>query len=181
MMDTYHSYYQPKFVILGFIKCGQNSMAEYLRRRYNLPLIDEEGNRVIKRREIACRKDAIEEFVRDFDNYTPVFITRNPVQRIWSAYHYLGYNTRMSFEEYLELDEYNEIHGNMNPIRQSDYNRWIKPFNRYYPIVVELEEMCKNPNFPRLNITSPETGYGEIPERYKRLIETKILNNSIPM
>lgn len=127
-----------KFIVLGFIKCGQNSMLNYLG---------------CKKNEIAWRDDAITIYKQQYEAYnlTPVFILRHPVDRCWSHYWYFKNNEKMSYEEFLDTDM-NNTHGTLNPIEMCDYYKFIEPFCDYKPIVVKLEEMRLLYNFPKENV-----------------------------
>lgn len=48
---------------------------------------------------------------------------------------------------------------------QSNYEKWLKPWKEFNPVVVELEELAKNKNFEHLNITK-DTRYKneDVPE-----------------
>lgn len=138
-----------KYIVIGTIKSGQNSMIEYLQKRFNI---------FTRKDEFMWRKDAVEIYKRKYlDNaIRPVFITRDPAQRIWSHFHYFNYSVSMSFEEFLCMRGHNDVFGEENPISQSNYSKWIRPFLPYDPIVVDVDDMQENPNFPTINKTSKE-------------------------
>ena len=108
--------------------------------------------------------DRFNKIFGNMEDYKFYFITRDPVERIWSGWeawqhYYIGY----TFEEYLQIDtkEYNKRYpgkglsylGEVNPIKQVDYNSWIDPFtDRGLDVtVLKLEEINKDPYFPQTN------------------------------
>ena len=140
------------FVVIGFPKCGQESLLEYLKGRY--------PNRKTKKDEIIWNKKGVEIFKEKYgDRMHPVIITREPILRMWSAYWYFEYtgetpyNERFTFPEYLKLEDYKYHIGEMNPVKQSNYQRWIKDWLELKPIIFKLETVSQNTNFPHLNQT----------------------------
>ena len=155
-------------VLVGFPKCGQVSMNHYLQQMFpGTP----------PRQEIGWREDAIEIWENTLRNHVksdliPVFVIRDPIERIWSAYLYLGLPNIRHFPDYL-INRLYQPFGEGNPIMQSNYDKWIKPWEKFRPIVVELEEMKKNINYPKLN-TTQEVKYKnetvpEFPDHYRKL------------
>lgn len=160
-----------KFIVLGFIKSGQEAMVTYLQKRYGI---------FTRKDECVWRTDGIDIYKRKYleRGIRPVFITRDPVKRIWSHYHYFGFHKAMEFNEFINHRGYdNTIFGEESPISQSNYTKWIKPFLPYNPIVVSLEDMRMNPNFAQINMTKDvQKDYKEsIPDTFKELIEEKML------
>lgn len=111
-----------------------------------------------------------------------VFITRDPVERIWSGWeawnHYFqGY----TFEEYLNIDsdEYKERYNNrglsylgeINPIKQVDYWYWITPWMEKYGSdivkVYSLEGLKNDPLFPQTNSLKKS----QVPIKCRELVE----------
>lgn len=138
-----------KYIVIGVIKSAQNSMIEYLQKRFGI---------FTRKDEIIWRKDAVDIYKRKYADYNirPVIITRDPVKRIWSHFHYFNYSVSLSFEDFLKMRGYSIIFGEENPISQSNYTKWIEPFLPYNPVVVDVDDMQMNPNFPTLNKTSKE-------------------------
>ena len=173
-----------RIVEIGFPKCGQNSLVAYLNKLYNNPRTDESGSPYIQRHECIWRKDGLD-IMKEWDKkgYQAVIITREPVARIWSSYHYFGYSQQMNWEEYLCMKSTGErSFGEENPIIQSNYDAWIKRFEEFNPIVYNLENLVEElgNEFPALNITKNQ-GYRkeksitspvkQIPPDYRKLAE----------
>ncbi len=175
-------------VIMGFPKCGTTSLLEYLKKKYDMPIARSKGfvesdfKDHISRREWCYLpfEEQLDRFKKQFgdpEDFKIVFITRDPVERIWSGWeawnHYYG---GYSFEEYLNLktEDYNQglaYWGEVNPIKQVDYWYWITPWMRiYHSDIVEvytLEGLSPHPDFPQTNSLKKS----EVPSKYKELIE----------
>ena len=184
-------------VIMGFPKCGTTSLLKYLEKKENLPIQEQSGlydhgvEGKISRREWCYLP--FEETNKLFNNvfgniedYKLVFITRDPVERIWSGWeawrhYYAGY----MFEQYLQLDtkEYNKRNpgkglsylGEISPIKQVDYHHYIQPFiSRGLDVVIfKLEEIRKDPAFPQTNSLKKEP----VPDDKRKLIEYYLKKN----
>lgn len=156
---------------MGFPKCGQISMQEYLQTRFaGMP----------SRNEIPWKYTAVAEFTTMYIKrahpdfyYQPMFIIRDPVERCWSAFMYLGRSERFeTYFDYMQNQNYYNSFGVANPIIQSNYSRWLKPWQHLNPVMIWMEDMQKNPNFPHLNKTSKERdGYTEFPQNYKKVTQ----------
>ena len=131
-----------KFIVVGFPKCGQHSLVEYLKGRgYD-----------VEREDIIWKTNAAQEIETRWADRVPIIISRDPIEMIWSSYWYWPYHTYMTFAEYLNHKIEGESSlGTENPIQHSDYAKHLAKFPR--GIWVTLEEMSKNPNFPHENIT----------------------------
>lgn len=185
------------YLIMGFPKCGTTSLLKYLEILKKLPIAEQSGfydydfDGKISRREWCYLpfEEINKRFNKVFGNmedYGFVFITRDPVERIWSGWeawrhYYAGY----MFEQYLQLDteEYNKRNpgkglsylGEISPIKQVNYSRWIQPFiDRKLDVTVfKLEEICKDPDFPQTNSLKTEP----IPDDKRTLIEYYLKKN----
>ena len=162
--------------MIGFPKCGQTSLAEYLIKRLG-------GEFVADRAEIIWREDGLKQFEENGyleNNYRPVIIIRDPIERIWSDWNHLGRGYGFAtFEEYLANEKPIGGFGEYNPIKRSNYDKWIKQWAKYNPIVLELEQMMLNPNFKHRNKGEEHfEKYEPIPAHYKRLCE-KLLEREI--
>jgi len=143
---------QNKFVIVGFPKCGQSSLIEYLRVKYNLPIVGRDGAPLVTKSEFIWHYDAFEKMLKwEERGYKCVIIKRDPVERIWSSYNYFGYREKMTYEEYLNFEGYTNLLGEENPIKQSRYSYWMRQLLYFSPIIFKLEEVSKDPKFPKLN------------------------------
>lgn len=172
-------------IIMGFPKCGTTSLLEYLKVKYKKKIADQKGfypydflNK-ISRREWCYQ--SIEEQVRRFKHefgdpvhFKLVFITRDPVERVWSGWEaWNHYYKNMTFEEYinLDVDTYEgglSYLGEVNPIKQVNYKYWISLWKNggYEVDVYELEEIRKDPDFPQTNSLKKSN----IPDEYRKLI-----------
>jgi len=74
-----------KLIIIGFQKCGQTALRKYLNCGIN---------------ELVYYPDAVERFETHNKGLRPVFITREPTEKLWSEYHYFDY--KMTFIEFLD-------------------------------------------------------------------------------
>lgn len=178
-------------MILGFPKCGTTSLLDYLKAKYSKEITEQKGfypydfvNK-ISRREWCFQpyEEHLKRFKKQFGDpadFKLVFITRDPVERVWSGWeswkhYYSGY----TFEEYLKTDteEYKKrwnnrglsYLGEVNPIKQVDYKHWLMPWLDNYPeqvIVYQLEKIRKDPDFPQTNSLKKS----DIPDKYRELI-----------
>jgi len=156
------------FFVVGFPKCGQVSMQTYLQNRFK-------GQP--SRNEIAWRDDAVPYFERIQANHvksnlTPLFILRDPIERVWSAFLYMGLPNITHFPTYL-VNRLYQPYGEGNPIMESNYTKWINPFKKFNPMVLDVADMMKNPDFPNANRTQDikykNQDVPEFPDHYRQL------------
>ncbi len=170
-----------KFNIIGFPKCGQVSMQKYLIDRYS-------GYNT-RRDELIWKKSGVEEYEKmQFDNLQTIIMIRDPVKACWSNYWYM-YNAEnnMDYKKFLTTPSYHDQLGEENPISCYNFNKWIKRFLKFNPIIVELEHIRENSNFPTLNTTPTsrpyvkETFHGKMPEMTEEQISLtkKLLEKEI--
>jgi hypothetical protein len=160
-----------KYLVIGFPKCGQTSLAEYLHKRFG-----SENN--ADRGEIIWKPDGIELFEKNGyaeAGYRPVIIIRDPIERIWSDWNHLGrgYGFK-TFEDYIYNEKQEGLGGlgEYNPIERSNYEKYIKRWAKYDPLVLELEQMKLNPNFGHRNTGDEHSDdYIEMPKHYRELCE----------
>jgi hypothetical protein len=160
-----------KYLVIGFPKCGQTSLVEYLIKRLG-------GESVADRAEIIWKPDGLELFEKNGYaeiGYRPVIIIRDPIQRIWSDWNHLGrgYGFK-TFEDYIANQKQTDLGGlgEYNPITRSNYEKFIKRWQKYNPIVLELEEMKKNPNFGHRNKGKQyDEDYELIPTHFREMCE----------
>lgn len=164
-----------KYLVIGFPKCGQTSLAEYLHKRFG-------SENVADRAEIIWKPDGINLFeINGYaeNNYRPIIIIRDPVERIWSDWNHLGrgYGFK-TFEEYIANRQQTDLGGlgEYNPVTRSHYEKYIKRWRKYDPIVLELEDMMKNPNFGHRNKGEEHYDqYEPMPQHYRQLCENLLL------
>lgn len=132
-----------KFLMLGFPKCGQHSMITYLKARFHIW--------DIKSVEILWNTTALKTFEHNWatEEYQLIIVIRNVYDFIRSGYYFWKYYKTMSFENFLDfkLKKWDED-GTETVIDRADFERWIRPFYKYNPMVIDIDEMAKNPNFP---------------------------------
>ena len=144
-------------VIVGFPKCGQVSLIQHLQDKFKDTIKDT----IIKKDEVIWNRDGVSIFKEKYGhnpNIRPVIITRDPIKRIWSSYWYFDleekpFREKYTYEEYLKIDLYAHHFGELNPIRCSNYDRWIKIWKPLNPLLYNLEELIQLDNFPHLNKT----------------------------
>ena len=171
-------------IILGFPKCGTTSLLEYLKKKYDMEVAREKGfvtsdfKDHISRREWCYLpfEEQLKRFKHEFGDpadFKLIFITRDPVERIWSGWEaWNHYYKDMTFEEYLNLDtetyEGGLLYlGEVNPIKQVDYERWIQPWKDCDVEIFRLEEISQDPDFPQTNSLKKSN----IPHKYRELTE----------
>jgi len=131
-------------VIVGMPRSGSISLHQYLINKY--------GDNNVKRDECIFRDDAIPYFKRRWgDMATPVIIFRNPIERCWSWFNYI--QPDISYLEFLKKSYKTIGMGEMNPIKQSDMKKFIKPWLPLKPQFYSFEMMILDPEFPVLNET----------------------------
>ena len=120
-----------KYILLGFPKCGQHSIIKLFERR---------GDE-IKSREICWQRDALQIYEKQYLDYTPVFVVRDVFPFLKSGYNNWGYAKKgISVNDYLNVQGYDESKfGEQNPLQRARFDIWMKPFERYNPVVINIE------------------------------------------
>ena len=175
-------------VIMGFPKCGTTSLLKYLEVKYTKEIAKEAGfyphdyDNKISRREWCYQpfEEQVKRFKHEFGDpkdFRLVFIIRDPVERIWPGWEaWNHYYKGMTFEQYLNLEtsEYDDglsYLGEVNPIKQVNYWKWITPWmEKYSSKLVEvytLEGLAPHPDFPQTNSLKKS----QIPENCRGLVE----------
>lgn len=133
-----------KYVVIGFPKCGQVSLVEYLNKL---------GHEAVKY-DMIWKESCVLDVKSKYPDYQSIVITRDPIQRIWSGFNFWLYHEMMSFSHYLKLQRISRTLGEENPILQSYYYYWIDRVKRVLnPIIVRFEDLIKLPDFPHENKT----------------------------
>lgn len=115
------------YIILGFQKCGQTALGAYLNCKVD---------------ELIYYPDAIERYKSHYLNHRPVFILRDPMERLWSEYHYFEhYREEMTFKKFLTHRSDKPDRGLTTPIERTDYWRWIELFRAFHPLILNLGDM----------------------------------------
>ena len=132
-----------KIYIAGIKKSGSTSLEAFLKKR---------GFVVVREESIFDHYAGPLKYRLQYPDYQTLFIMREPIERIWSEYHYRRYyqagqrnEIRCSFGE--ALARYSDI------IMTSDYRRWIDRWSSTNPITVKLEELKKLEEFSKSNTT----------------------------
>jgi len=173
--------------ILGFPKCGTTSLLTYLAKKHGIPVARDGGfyngekKPVVQRRE-WCHlpfEEQLKRFKYEFGDpkdYHFVFITRDPIERCWSGFEAWKHYIPFTYEEYLNVTNPDDLKGlkylgEVNPIKQVDYEHWIKPWREYDIEVYKLEEVRKDPDFPQTNSLKKSNISKENYKLTKRLLE----------
>ena len=90
----------PTYVVIGYSKCGQVSLHQYLINKY--------GKENVARDEIITAYNGLKKFEERWKDRDPIpcVITREPIYRCWSWYYYLAYDEKMTYPEFLKIKEY---------------------------------------------------------------------------
>jgi len=133
-----------KYVVVGFPKCGQISLVNYLiKKGYDVTRMD-----------CIWRSNAKELIEGQHGGRQPIIVTRDPIAMIWSSYWYWPYNTYMSFPQYLKHEVPTETSlGTENPIDHADYERHIAKFADMNPLMFKFEDLITLPDYPHDNKT----------------------------
>jgi hypothetical protein len=145
-----------KYVIVGFIKCGQISLYNKLKS---------EGHEV-GRMEVVTNPLGPKMIKKDCPGHQPIIIMRDPIKRIWSQYEYLSekfkeFREPMTFEQYCHYWRPHSLWFNENPIFQSNYAEHLERWVDENTIIVYLEDLIKEPDFPRENEGMKKTKMSE--------------------
>ena len=134
---------------MGFQKCGINSIIRWWNNKgENVPSMHTT--------EDITSVNCIPTFLPFKDTHYPVVVTRNPVDAIWSIYHFFGYSRKYTLEEFLVIDEPNIQYGNNNPINRVDFAYHISKFQKHHIAIkiIDIDQMrAKYPDFPHENRT----------------------------
>lgn len=132
-----------KFYIAGIEKCGSTSLEKYL--------VDK-GFNIVREESNYCRSFGVKKYKLQYPDYQTLFIIREPIERIWSHYNYKRYyqdgdrrEIKSSFEE--SITKHPEM------INASNYEKWLKKWESTNPVVIKLEDLEKQSDFPRKNTT----------------------------
>ena len=125
------------------------------------------GNVIRPLPELAWSKDGLQRYNELYSDYTPIFMTREPSDRLWSAWNYFPELHKMTFEELVNgRHPKHQWLGCKQPLYQSNYHIYTRNYKD--AILLELEEMKKNPLFPKLNTTKELI---EMPKKFRDLVE----------
>ena len=134
-----------KYIIVGFIKCGQMSLVKKL---------TDEGHDV-KKLECVTHPLGPKMIEKNYPGHQVIILMRDPIKRMWSQYLYLKEKRlyTKTFEEYLEWFKPHHFWFNENPIYQSHYAEHLPRWEKMNPIIYHFEDLIKDPDFPHENAT----------------------------
>lgn len=147
-----------KYAVIGFPKCGTISTDKWLR--------DKGEDSVKIEWPIFWEVSKVKQLLQD---RTPVIVTRNKDDFLWSFYEYFGYKGQLPFKDFLELRIRSTRFLNFTPLEMSDYDMWIDNLSSLDPIVYKLEELQSLPEFPHENLTRRKT---VIPDEEKETLSS---------
>ena len=131
-----------KYIIIGFPKCGTQSLEKYL---------TDKGHTVL-REELVYLKDGLKQYLTKYSDYIPVLITRIPECRQWSLYHFKEYHKTMSFNEFRNKKFKVGLNFGLDTALEcSQYEKYIKNWRKHKVIIHKLSEIQKEKDFPLMN------------------------------
>lgn len=142
-----------KYTLVGISKSGTTSLCKYLASK---------GFDVDKRDGWFWIKKWREEFGMSqlTKDRVPLIVTRDPVERAWSHYHYMFQTKPVE-----ETDEYIKYIRLEEVSRKSHYIPWLSDWLRRFPdtVIIHYEDFVSLPDFPHENATKvkPEITTGE--------------------
>ena len=150
-----------KYVIIGARKCGTTSLEVFLNMQ---------GFDVVRREQLFTKHDGYDLYNLEFSEYTPIVILRNPVDRAYSDWKYAvkEKRTTLNYRDFCNFENYDPGLGELNPIRQSKYEKWFDNWNMKIQIM-SLKDMTKVKGFPKINTTE-----GEISKDDRKWTEEKL-------
>ena len=75
----------------------------------------------------------------------------------------------MTWEQYLSIKNDNHrLFGEENPIKQSNYGYWIKKFEKFKPLIFNMDEMSSK--MKMINPTD-DPNYKKIPNEYRQIAQ----------
>ena len=128
------------YVIVGFPKCGTQSLMKYLHKN-GIDCLSREAW-------IFMGQQGIEYYKKHCSNYAPIIVTRNPVERAWSDYwHTIQLNKDIGLTETTRKKLLEKVS------RSSFYDKNIHLWNKLSPIMLRFESLLEQKDFPQENKT----------------------------
>lgn len=124
--------------ILGFQKCGQNSLYNIFEKIY--------PDKIIHKQELITKVNGKELYERYKTESVPVAIVRNRVEAIWSRYYYFGNYLVQSINEYLMTKDLE-----WSPLYQTDFDLHLNRWYEYGLFIARLEDLSNTEKFPHVN------------------------------
>ena len=162
-----------KGCIVGFPRCGQTSMQEYLHRGQDWQ---------IDKRECIWNKNMDKTLKELQDNMIEIIVVkRDPVKACWSSYWYFKEESKeMTYEEWLVHKDYREHLGERNPISCYNYDKWLKGLEKYNPTIYDLEDYTGIERFQQLNKVTTHKMTESQEELTRELLQVEILEHTKP-
>ena len=161
-----------KIAVVGFSKCGTMSLVEWLKKKH--------PNAEVSRPETIYADLRGPHVQEKWIEWSCVVITRNPLDRIKSGISYWPELRNKGIEGACTgIDRYFNV-GFGNPIEQSNYEKYIKLWQRRTGTKIEkvykFEDMIKDTEFPHINETPTKIKFSkkEIDHIKNRLQEAGI-------
>ncbi len=162
-----------KFAVIGFPKCGTVSAQTWLLQKYP-------NHENILKLEFPCYGD-VKRFEKggDLEDYTPVFITRDPAEMLWSFYVYFNFKEKGIDNPVDMLDIPMQAFGmhHLSPLKQADFDHWIGMFKHLNPLILSLEEIKQDETFPHENKTERLKPKPQCPESFRKIVEQRLASN----
>ena len=152
--------------IMGFQKCGQNSLIEH----YNLT-----GVKDVHTTEDITSIHCIPTYLPFQKTHYPVVIIRNKVEAIWSIYWFFGYYKEYDLEQFLKIDTPNIQYGNNNPINRVDFDYHISKFDSIGEKVTVFNIDDQPEDFPVKNTTQAQFDNSPSIEGYRPITPFEVL------
>jgi len=137
------------YVIVGFARCGQNSLEHWLQKRQR---------NCVKYECMEWEKLGLDECKKRHKGKIPIIITRDKADRAWSMYYYASMYVKMSWLQFLKVPNWEYTHV-MNPVEFGHYENFINRWRWEDPVILRFEEIIKDHSLPKINETK-----GKIPK-----------------
>ena len=124
------------YVIVGFPKCGTQSLVEFLHKN-RIDCLSREAW-------IVIGQQGVEYYNNHCSAYTPIIITRNPVERAWSDY---WYTIQLNKDEGLTETKRKELLEKVS--RDSFYDKNIHFWKKLKPVILRFESLLQQVGFPQ--------------------------------
>lgn len=107
----------------------------------------------------------------------PIIVIRDQAERLWSGFHFFGYNNIMTFEKFLTNKD--PIRANLGfdePLKCCDWEPFVKEFADLQPEIYKLDELKKLKDFPRVKIQkeAKDRRYPDLPDEYRKMVYSKL-------
>lgn len=156
-----------KFAVVGFPKCGTMSLAEYLKKKHPGAEVTRPENIYIDLRGLHVQEK--------WHEWKCCVITRGPAARIKSGIRYFTELRTLPINEILKgtyngAIRYQNV-GFRNPVQQSDYEYYIKKFERRHGVQItryRFEDLVQDEDFPHANKTEFDKDFSESDDKLIR-------------